>query len=87
MIVPFFFTHPRILFSFFLFFAVRNDSEVRIEFSSKSNESIYIYIYTNRKADTRVYNTKKRTRGHGERGREAGWPVKPNKSGHPELRM
>lgn len=45
MIVPFFFTHPRILFSFFLFFAVRNDSEVRIEFSSKSNESIYIYIH------------------------------------------
>lgn len=52
MIVPFFFTHSRILFSFFLFFAVRNDSEVRIEFSSKSNESIYIYTRIGRR--TRV---------------------------------
>lgn len=52
MIVPFFFTHPRILFSFFLFFAVQNDSEVRIEFSSKSNESIYIYTRIGRR--TRV---------------------------------
>ena len=46
---------------------------------------IYIYTYTNRKACVQYEET--HTRGHGERGREAGWPVKPNKSGHPELRM